>query len=150
MRVILVLIPEVLNRGDDARDVYLDEVAQVVMPKWSAGRAVVVGDAGYCVSLLAGQGASMAVGGAYVLAEELERSGPDVQAALARYERRLRPAIVKKQAAGRNIARWFVPETAFRLAVRDAVMRMSASAIGGWILKRQVSGESVIARSGRS
>jgi 2-polyprenyl-6-methoxyphenol hydroxylase-like FAD-dependent oxidoreductase len=88
----------------------------------------------------------MAVGGAYVLADEIERSRGDVPTALACYEQRLRPAIVKKQKAGRNIARWFVPENGFRLAVRDAVMKMSASAIGGWILKRQVSGDSVIDR----
>ena len=88
----------------------------------------------------------MAVGGAYVLAEEIERSRADIPTALERYEQRLRPAILKKQRAGRNIAQWFVPEGRVRLAVRDAVMKMSASAIGGWILKRQISGDSVIAR----
>jgi 2-polyprenyl-6-methoxyphenol hydroxylase-like FAD-dependent oxidoreductase len=140
------LIPKVLDRSAESRNTYLDTVAQVIMPRWSVGRVVLLGDACYCVSLLAGQGASMAVGGAYVLADEIERSRADIPAALARYEQRLRPAIVKKQRAGRNIARWFVPENGFRLAVRDAVMKMSASAIGGWILKRQVSGDSVIGR----
>ncbi|HEY8086264.1 MAG TPA: FAD-dependent monooxygenase [Polyangiaceae bacterium] len=141
------LIPEVLGHGDDAKTTYFDTVAQVVMPKWSAGRVVLLGDACQCVSLLAGQGASMAVGGAYVLAEEIDRSRSDVATALARYEERLRAAILKKQKAGRSIARWFVPEGRVRLAVRDAVMRMSASTIGGWILKRQVSADSVIART---
>jgi 2-polyprenyl-6-methoxyphenol hydroxylase-like FAD-dependent oxidoreductase len=141
------LIPEVLARADDAETVYLDTVAQVVMPRWSVGRVVLLGDACQCVSLLAGQGASMAVGGAYVLAEEIGRPRGDVPAALARYEQRLRHAILEKQKAGRNIARWFVPESRFRLAVRDAVMKMSASSIGGWILRRQISGGSVIAAS---
>jgi 2-polyprenyl-6-methoxyphenol hydroxylase-like FAD-dependent oxidoreductase len=86
----------------------------------------------------------MAMGGAYVLAEELERSGRDVAGALTRYEQRIRPAILKKQKAGRGIARWFVPDGRMRLAVRDAVMQMSASRLGGWLLKRQISGESVI------
>lgn len=140
------LIPRVLNRGDEAKTVYFDTVAQVVMPKWSVGRVVLLGDACQCVSLLAGQGASMAVGGAYVLAEEVERSRTDMPTALARYEQRLRPAILKKQKAGRKIARWFVPEGRVRLAVRDAVMKMSSSAIGGWILRRQFSGDSVIGR----
>ena len=140
------LIPKVLDRADEAKTTYLDTVAQVIMPKWSEGRVVLLGDACQCVSLLAGQGASMAVGGAYVLAEEIERSRADIPTALARYEQRLRPAILKKQKAGRNIARWFVPEGRVRLAVRDAVMKMSASGIGGWILKRQISGDSVIAR----
>ncbi len=140
------LIPKVLDRADEAKTTYLDTVAQVIMPKWSEGRVVLLGDACQCVSLLAGQGASMAVGGAYVLAGEIERSRADIPTALARYEQRLRPAILKKQKAGRSIARWFVPEDRVRLAVRDAVMKMSASGIGGWILKRQFSGDSVIAR----
>jgi 2-polyprenyl-6-methoxyphenol hydroxylase-like FAD-dependent oxidoreductase len=139
------LIPKVLDRGASA-DIYLDTVAQVIMRKWSVGRVVLLGDACHCVSLLAGQGASMALGGAYVLADEMERSKADVPTALTRYEQRLRPAILKKQKAGRNIAGWFVPENRVRLAVRDAVMKMSSSAIGGWILKRQVSGDSVIPR----
>jgi 2-polyprenyl-6-methoxyphenol hydroxylase-like FAD-dependent oxidoreductase len=88
----------------------------------------------------------MAVGGANVLAEELEKCQGDVATALTRYEQRLRPAILKKQKAGRGIARWFVPENRARLAVRDAVLRMSASGIGGWILRRQVSAESVLAK----
>lgn len=87
----------------------------------------------------------MAMGSAYVLAEEIGKG--DVAGALDRYEKRIRPAIVKKQKAGRGIARWFVPEGRMRLAARDAVMRMSASAIGGWILKRQISGESVIPKN---
>jgi 2-polyprenyl-6-methoxyphenol hydroxylase-like FAD-dependent oxidoreductase len=140
------LIPKVLDRGDESKSTYLDTVAQVIMPRWSAGRVVLLGDACHCVSLLAGQGASMALGGAFVLADEIGRSRADIPTALSRYEQRLRPAILKKQKAGRHIARWFVPENRARLAVRDAVMKMSSSAIGGWILKRQVSGESVIAR----
>jgi 2-polyprenyl-6-methoxyphenol hydroxylase-like FAD-dependent oxidoreductase len=140
------LVPDVLARGVEVKTTYFDAVAQVIMPKWSVGRVVLLGDACQCVSLLAGQGASMAVGGAYVLAEEIERSKADVPAALARYEQRLRRAILKKQKAGRNLARWFVPDDGVRLAVRDAVLRMSASSIGEWILRRQIAGESVITK----
>jgi 2-polyprenyl-6-methoxyphenol hydroxylase-like FAD-dependent oxidoreductase len=140
------LVPKVLDRADEATGIYFDTVAQVIMPKWTNGGVVLLGDACQCVSLLAGQGASMAMGGAYVLAEELERGGSDVAGALARYEQRLRPAILKKQKAGRSIARWFVPEGRVRLAVRDAAMRMSATWIGGWLISRQVSAESVIGK----
>jgi 2-polyprenyl-6-methoxyphenol hydroxylase-like FAD-dependent oxidoreductase len=142
------LIPRVLERAEASQTMYFDSVSQVIMPSWRAGRVVLLGDACQCVSLLAGQGASMAMGGAYVLAEELQRSPGDVEAAIARYERRIRPAILKKQKAGRGIARWFVPDSRARLAVRDAVMRMSASAIGGWLLRRQVSADSVIPKGG--
>jgi 2-polyprenyl-6-methoxyphenol hydroxylase-like FAD-dependent oxidoreductase len=138
------LVPKVLDRADESRATYFDTVSQVIMPTWSSGRVVLLGDACQCVSLLAGQGASMAMGAAYVLAEELE-SCTDVAVAIARYEQRIRPAILKKQKAGRGVARWFVPESRARLAVRDAVLRASASGVGGWLLRRQISGESVIA-----
>jgi 2-polyprenyl-6-methoxyphenol hydroxylase-like FAD-dependent oxidoreductase len=86
----------------------------------------------------------MAVGGAYVLAEELDAHPEDLMTALASYEARIRPAIAKKQKAGRNVARWFVPESGIRMAIRDAVLRASSSALGGWLLKRQIAGESVL------
>jgi 2-polyprenyl-6-methoxyphenol hydroxylase-like FAD-dependent oxidoreductase len=139
------LVAKVLDHADVSMATYFDTVSQVIMPKWSNGRVVLLGDACQCVSLLAGQGASMAMGGAYVLAEELERA-PDIPSALDEYERRIRPAILKKQKAGRGIARWFVPEGPFRLAVRDGILRMSASRVGGWLLRRQIAGDSVIAK----
>jgi len=138
------LIPKVLQRAEKASGIYFDTLSQVIMPSWSSGRVVLVGDACQCVSLLAGQGASMAMGAAYVLAEEIERCRGEVGTAIARYEQRILPAILKKQKAGRGIARWFVPESRARLAIRDVVMRMSASRIGAWLLSRQISGESVI------
>jgi 2-polyprenyl-6-methoxyphenol hydroxylase-like FAD-dependent oxidoreductase len=45
-------------------------------------------DAGYCASPLSGQGTSLALVGAYVLAEELGRG---FDGALDRYEARMRP-----------------------------------------------------------
>jgi hypothetical protein len=51
--------------------------------------------------------------------------------------------IAKKQKAARRLAQWFVPEGGMRLALRDAVMRRSASPIAGWMVRRQISGESV-------
>lgn len=57
-----------------------------------------VGDACQAVSLLAGQGASMAVGGAYLLTHELRANMP-VEKCLAKYEARLKPIIEYKQAA---------------------------------------------------
>jgi 2-polyprenyl-6-methoxyphenol hydroxylase-like FAD-dependent oxidoreductase len=94
---------------------------------------------------MAGQGASMAMGGAYVLAQEIESRPRDLPGAFAAYERRIMPAIAKKQKAGRGIARWLVPDSALRMAVRDAVLRASASPLGAWLLQRQIAGESVLA-----
>lgn len=114
------------------------------MPTWSLGRVVLVGDACQCVSLLAGQGASLAMAGAYVLAERLAKAGSDVPGALARYERRIRPSIVKKQAAGRRLARWFVPENDVQLTIRDVVTRMATWPIAWRLLRRMLAPESTI------
>lgn len=138
------IVPELLEHGAQASSVYFDSVTQIELPRWSTGRVVLVGDACQCVSLLAGQGASMAMAGAYVLAEELEAAGDDVRAALIRYEQRLKPASEDKQAAGRRIAGWFVPESTFRMAVRDLGLRMSLWPIASSIIRRRIAGERIL------
>ena len=99
---------------------YYDQVAQIEMDGWTRGHVVLVGDACQAVSLMAGQGASMALGGAYVLAEELRRDGSIAEAA-ARYEQRMRPVVRDKQRAGRRTARWLVPDSLWRLRVRGLI-----------------------------
>ncbi|WP_199786011.1 FAD-dependent monooxygenase [Streptomyces sp. AA4] len=51
--------PRVLDACPPDDEVYYDQVAQIVLPRWSSGRVVLVGDARYAVSLLAGMGASL-------------------------------------------------------------------------------------------
>src|SRR5262249_42840444 len=52
-------------------DYYFDAAAQICMDHWCQGRVALVGDAGYCASPMSGQGTSLALIGAYVLAGEL-------------------------------------------------------------------------------
>jgi 2-polyprenyl-6-methoxyphenol hydroxylase-like FAD-dependent oxidoreductase len=85
---------------------------------------VLVGDAAYAVSLLAGQGASLAIAGPEALAVELA-AGDGVTSALARWETRLRPLIERKQEAGRRTANWFIPSTPLRLWVRNAALNIT-------------------------
>jgi 2-polyprenyl-6-methoxyphenol hydroxylase-like FAD-dependent oxidoreductase len=118
------IVPTLLRRSAETADIYYDAVSQVVLPAWSRGRVGLVGDACACVSLLAGQGASMAMAGAALLADELPTAGTEVGPALARYEARLRPEVERCQAAGRRVADWFVPSTPTRLVIRDAVSRL--------------------------
>jgi 2-polyprenyl-6-methoxyphenol hydroxylase-like FAD-dependent oxidoreductase len=80
----------------EAPDFYLDAVAQTRMDRWTRGRVALVGDAGYCPTVLSGQGSSLALVGAYVLADELGRGG-DHTAAFARYEERMRPFVELNQ-----------------------------------------------------
>src|SRR5262249_54970453 len=103
------------------------------------------GDACQCVSLLAGQGASLAMAGGYVLAEELDRSPIDGPTALAQYEGRLRAQVVKKQGAGRSIANWFVPDTKLKLVFRDLMLRVSTWPLAAAFARRGLAGDSVLA-----
>lgn len=119
------IVPALLERADRVDDVYFDTVSQIEMPRWGRGRIVLVGDAAWCLSLLAGQGASMALVGATILDDALANARTDVEAAIARYEQRLRPTILARQAAGRRMAFWFVPSSRLQIVVRDLILRVS-------------------------
>ncbi|MGW6442165.1 FAD-dependent oxidoreductase [Lentzea sp. NPDC055074] len=103
-------------------DVYYDEVSQVDMPVWRRGKVVLVGDACGAVSLFAGHGASLAMTGACVLAEELSAG---FEGAFGRYEARMKPAVERTQEFGRRFIGWMAPSSAFRISVRDWAFRLS-------------------------
>ncbi|MEU6746184.1 FAD-dependent monooxygenase [Spirillospora sp. NPDC046719] len=90
-------LPRLLETMWDAPDFHFDAMAQIHMDAWSKGRVVLLGDAGYCGSPLSGQGTSMAMVGAYVLAGELKAAGGDHRAAFAAYERELRGYVAANQ-----------------------------------------------------
>jgi 2-polyprenyl-6-methoxyphenol hydroxylase-like FAD-dependent oxidoreductase len=104
-----------------AGELYLDAVSQIVAPSWSKGRVVLLGDAAFCVSLLAGQGSALAIVAAYVLAGEL--AGGDIGNGLANYERLLRPYIELKQAGATRFAGALAPRTHFGMWFRNLVMQ---------------------------
>jgi 2-polyprenyl-6-methoxyphenol hydroxylase-like FAD-dependent oxidoreductase len=104
--------------------VYFDSVCQVTSDSWSDGRVVLVGDAAWCVSFFGGHGASLAVGGADLLATELEREPGDITAALQRWETKLRPDIDRLQAMGRRNTAVHAPGSRFHVFARNLVMRM--------------------------
>jgi 2-polyprenyl-6-methoxyphenol hydroxylase-like FAD-dependent oxidoreductase len=91
-------VPNFITRMWPATDFYFGALAQTVMDGWSRGRIALVGDAGYCPSPFSGQGTSLALVGAYVLAEELGKSPDDHLCAFAAYESRIRPYVLKNQA----------------------------------------------------
>lgn len=118
------VVPEALDRCPPPAEICYDQVAQIEMPSWSKGRVVLVGDACYAVSLIAGQGASLGIAGAYLLADQLARA-PSIDQALVTYERLWRPVAEEKQKVGRSGARWFCPESALQLRIRRATLRMA-------------------------
>lgn len=104
---------------------YDDLVAQIVMPHWQRGRTVLVGDACGAVSLLAGQGGSLAIAGAALLGDVLGpvASPADIGPALAEFERRWRPTVQEAQAAGRRTASSFLPANRTQRLLRQWIIR---------------------------
>lgn len=90
--------PRLLAAMWQATDFYFDAMAQIRMDSWSTGRVTLLGDAGYCPSPLSGQGTSLALVGAYVLADALARSGGDPRTGFEGYERRMREFVTLNQA----------------------------------------------------
>ncbi|MGW0660157.1 FAD-dependent monooxygenase [Streptodolium elevatio] len=90
-------IPRLLEHMWTAEDFHLDSMAQIKMDSWSRGRVVLLGDAGYCASPLSGQGTTMAIAAAYILAGELKAAGGDHVVAFAAYEEALRKYVAQNQ-----------------------------------------------------
>lgn len=90
-------IPRMLEGMADADDFYLSPMTQVRMPSWSRGRVALVGDAASCATAVSGQGTSLAMVGAYVLAGELARAAGDHAAAFAAYHARMRGFVEANQ-----------------------------------------------------
>lgn len=124
-------LPKLLEAMEHAEDFYFDTVEQVRMHEWSSGRVVLVGDAAYAPSFLTGQGSSLALTGAYVLASELARHN-DHRAAFAAYERKLRPFVEMNQATVTEGTASMIPVTPEQLAQRAASLRaVSATPASG-------------------
>ena len=107
---------------DATNEIYFDRVSQIRLDAWSRDRIVLVGDAAACPSLLAGEGAALAMVASYVLAGEL-RLSKSVPLALAAYEARLRPLILAKQKAAARFASAFAPRTRAGLTIRNIVSK---------------------------
>ncbi|MBU2670476.1 FAD-dependent monooxygenase [Actinoplanes bogorensis] len=95
------LSPQILTHLDDTPDFYLDQVAQVLMDRWSSGRVALLGDAAFSSSPLSGQGTSLALVGAYLLAGELAAAGWDAETGFSAYERKMRSFVEANQEIGR-------------------------------------------------
>ena len=116
------IVPEALAACPPEREIYYNQVAQIELPRWSKGRVVLVDDAAYAVSLLVGQGASLGIAGAWVLADQLGRTDR-IDQAFAAYERLWRPVAEEKQQVARSAARWFLPRSTAEQWLRRAMLR---------------------------
>ncbi|MFG3212819.1 FAD-dependent monooxygenase [Streptomyces tendae] len=114
-------VPGILGALHDADDVFFDAVGQIRMPRWTSGRVALLGDAAYAPSFLTGQGTSLALVGAYMLAGSL--AGRDHAEGFAAYEHATRDFVTLNQdLVGEGGATLF-PTTAHALDRRNARLR---------------------------
>jgi 2-polyprenyl-6-methoxyphenol hydroxylase-like FAD-dependent oxidoreductase len=128
-------VPRILPEMLASEEFYFDSVSQVRMESWSKGRVALLGDAAFCATPLSGMGSGMAVTGAYVLAQELERTAGDHAAAFARYETRMRPFVAKSQKLAQMATRGYVPTSQFGIGFMHLMNRLVALLPGDMILK---------------
>ena len=117
-------VPRLLDSMWKAQDFYFDSISQVHMDRWSKGRVALVGDAAYGPSPASGQGTSLALVGAYVLAGELAAADGDYGAAFARYEAEMREFVEQNQALAPANVKGMVLRTPSQIWFQTQVLRM--------------------------
>jgi 2-polyprenyl-6-methoxyphenol hydroxylase-like FAD-dependent oxidoreductase len=115
--------PRILDELDHTKDLYFDRVSQIRMNTWSKGRVALVGDAAFCVSLMAGQGSALGMTAAYVLAGELAKAQGRQDEAFRTYEALLRAFIASKQSGAAHLSAAFAPKTRLGLFLRNQVIK---------------------------
>lgn len=139
------IAPQVLADAPDTGDIFMDSMTQIVMPTWRNGRVALIGDAAGCLTLVSGQGVSMAMAGGYILAAKLDESA-DPATAFARYEHRMRPEVERRQRTARTFSRALVPSSRFGVfAQRHLTGLLLRDAFAG-LLRRQIDLTSILSR----
>ncbi len=132
--------PRLFEAMNESPDFYFDSVSQIQMDDWFSGQVALVGDACQCVSLIAGQGSSLAMAGAYILAGELKEAGGEVQTAFHNYERILKPEIGRKQRLAQEFASSFVPDTKFAIWKRNTFTNlMLLPFVSRWFINKYLA-----------
>jgi 2-polyprenyl-6-methoxyphenol hydroxylase-like FAD-dependent oxidoreductase len=93
--------PRILAHLGDTPDFYLDQVAQVVLDRWSIGRVGLLGDAAFSASPMSGAGTGLALIGAYLLAGELAAAEWNPELGFAGYQKRMQSCVEANQEIGR-------------------------------------------------
>ncbi|EYR81539.1 FAD-dependent monooxygenase [Shinella sp. DD12] len=118
-------VASALRSAIDWDQAFFDTVAQIEMPTWSKGRIVLLGDAAWCLTFLAGQGTSTAMAGAYILAAELARKTHTE--ALESYEARMRPLVTRMQSVSRKIGGHYIPQSTLGMRLQSWILPIMLS-----------------------
>jgi 2-polyprenyl-6-methoxyphenol hydroxylase-like FAD-dependent oxidoreductase len=124
-------VPSLLAAMPEAPDFYFDAISQVHVDRWSRGRVVLIGDAGFCGSPLAGLGTSMSLVAGYVLAGSLATS-PSVPEAFATYQRDLADYVAAGLELPPGGMSAFAPQSRIMIKLRSHSWRM----MGHWPMRQ--------------
>jgi 2-polyprenyl-6-methoxyphenol hydroxylase-like FAD-dependent oxidoreductase len=137
-------VPSLLAAMPDADDFFFDSISQVRVDRWSRGRVVLVGDAGFCGSPLAGLGTSTALVAGYVLAGELAASPSDPVGAFSRYQNELADYVAAGLELPPGGLSSFAPKTRTMIALRSLSWRsMSHWPMRGMLEKQFTKAERI-------
>ncbi|RJO70915.1 FAD-dependent oxidoreductase [Nocardia panacis] len=130
-------VPDALAQlAADPSSAYFDSVTQVVLPQWSRGRVVLLGDAAWCVTPFAGYGAALALTGADRLGAALGNA--DIPTALAEWANGLRPEVDKRQALARRGAVQYAPPTKAHVVMNEVMLRAIQWPVISGMVRRSV------------
>lgn len=117
-------VPHLLDAMWHAPTFYFDSASQIHMDHWSSGRVALLGDAAYCASPLSGQGTSLALVGAYVLAGELAASAGEHSTAYARYQHEMTAYVKSAQKFANGASFTLTPRSPLQIWLRNQTLRM--------------------------
>lgn len=137
------ITPQLLSEVSEPESIFMDAVTQIQMPVWHQDRVALVGDACGCPTLVSGQGASLAMGGAYLLAEALHETA-EYQEAFHRYEQRMRLHVQAQQKNARGFAKSFLPGSSLGLLVQQVMMKVLFRETFRGLLRRQFGAQSIL------
>lgn len=135
-------VPAIIDEAAKKEKLFFDEVTQIrIHDNWYKNRVVLIGDAAFCITLLSGQGSSMAMTAAYVLSEQIKKFSDDATQAFEHYERELRPMVEKMQKKAVKNAATYVPSTRFNLWIRNLLAPLVFKKIFSPLLIKQLGAD---------
>jgi 2-polyprenyl-6-methoxyphenol hydroxylase-like FAD-dependent oxidoreductase len=117
------------------------------LPQWHAGRVLLIGDAAHAVSPNAGQGASMALEDAMVLAKLLRDSCGDYEHVFTQFETDRKPRVEKIVAEGRRRGVDKQIVSPFQSKIREIMMMVFINLFGekgqDWLYKYAINWDEI-------
>ncbi|MBN7560191.1 FAD-dependent monooxygenase [Mycobacteroides abscessus] len=120
-------VPELVEAALADPELYFDSVSQIRMPAWHRGRVALVGDAAHCTSNLTGRGTSLALTGAWFLAQALRDHPDDIAQAWQQYDRDQRPHATKIQAMAAPGGDLLAPATQHQIDARNRTFSLASA-----------------------